>query len=120
MELSPFQRFAAFGIVVLVLAGLGAYLFAPRWTGAAVRHQATEPRSGTHPRAQRSASAAASGPASPDIYRWLPFTESGLASAAGAATAFAGHYGTYSYTETTQAYLAPMRPLMTSQLAGVL
>lgn len=117
MELSPFQRFAAFGIVVLVLAGLGAYLFAPRWSAAAGRHHGTKP--GAAP-AQPLPSAAASGSASPDIYQWLPFTESGLASAAGAATAFAGHYGTYSYTESTQAYLAPMRPLMTSQLAGVL
>lgn len=120
MELSPFQRFAAFGIVVLVLAGLGAYLFAPRWSAAAGRHHGTKPGAASQPPAQPLPSAAASGSASPDIYQWLPFTESGLASAAGAATAFAGHYGTYSYTESTQAYLAPMRPLMTSQLAGVL
>jgi hypothetical protein len=120
MELSPFQRFAAFGIVVLVLAGLGAYLFAPRWSAAAGRHHGTKPGAASQAPAQPLPSAAASGSASPDIYQWLPFTESGLASAAGAATAFAGHYGTYSYTENTQAYLAPMRPLMTSQLAGVL
>ena len=34
--------------------------------------------------------------------------------------AFATAYGTYSYTQSTQAYLARMRPLITTQLATVL
>lgn len=120
MELSPVQRFAAFVVVVLVLAGLGAYLFLPHWVSAAGRHRVTNPGSASHAPARPPRSPAASVSASPDIYQWLPFTQSGLASAAGTATAFAGHYGTYSYTESTQAYLSPMRPLMTTQLATVL
>src|SRR6266567_3974699 len=97
MELSPFQRFAAFTVVVLVLAGLGAYLFLPQSRAAG---------SGRQP--------------SPDIYQWLPFTQAGLASAANTTTSFAARYGTFSSTESTQAYLAPMRSLVTSQLAVVL
>jgi hypothetical protein len=120
MELSPFQRFAAFVVVVLVLAGLVAYLFLPRWSSAADRHRGTNPGSASQAATQLPSSPAASGTASPDIYQWLPFTQSGLASAAGTTTAFAGHYGTYSYAESTQAYLSPMRPLMTTQLAMVL
>ncbi len=120
MELSPFQRFAAFAVVVLVLAGLGAYLFVPHWISAAGRHRVAHHGTASQAPTQHPPSPAASGSASPDIYQWLPFTESGLASAAGTTTAFAGHYGTYSYTESTQAYLSPMRPLMTTLLAGVL
>lgn len=132
MELSPFQRFAAFAVVVLVLAGLGVYLFLPHLSSAASRHPGTNPAPASKPPAASDAPAAsqaptqpptgatASGSASPDIYQWLPFTESGLASAAGTTTAFAGHYGTYSYNESAQAYLSPMRPLITSQLAVVL
>lgn len=56
----------------------------------------------------------------PDIYQWLPFTQAGLASAAAVTTEFATDYGTYSYSQTTLAYLAPMRSLMSDQLAGVL
>src|SRR5258708_8722703 len=120
MELSPFQRFAAFAVVVLVLAGLGAYLFVPHWISAAGRHRVAHHGTARQAPTQHPPSPAASGSASPDIYQWLPFTESGLASAAGTTTAFAGHYGTYSYTESAQAYLSPMRPLMTTPLAGVL
>jgi hypothetical protein len=120
MELSPFQRLAAFVVVAAVLAGLGAYLFAPRFISSPGRHRGTHrglaSQAPTHP----PPSPAASKSASPDIYQWLPFTKSGLASAASTTTAFAGHYGTYSYTESTQAYLSPMRPLMTTQLAGLL
>ncbi len=39
---------------------------------------------------------------------------------ASATTTFAQHYGTFSYTQSAQAYLAPLQPLMTSQLAVVL
>ncbi len=56
----------------------------------------------------------------PDIYNWLPFTPSGLASAARVATRFAADYGTFSYRQTTNAYLAPMRPLITNQLVDLL
>jgi len=56
----------------------------------------------------------------PDIYQWLPFTESGLASAARVTVAFGNDYGTFSYTENTASYLAPMQPLITPQLAQLL
>lgn len=120
MELSPFQRFSAFVTVVLVLAGLGAYLFLPRWSSVPGQHHGTKSGQASQGPIQPPPSPAAYGSPSPDIYQWLPFTQSGLASAAGTTTAFAGHYGTYSYTESTQEYLAPMRPLMTTQLTAVL
>src|SRR5215468_9259624 len=118
MELSPVKRFAAFAVVVLVLVGLGAYLFLPR-------SQAADRLAGTsHPRSASPAPARSSPDSThlagvPHIYQWLPFTSAGLANAAAAATAFAQHYGTFSYVQSTQAYLAPMRPLITPELAVV-
>jgi len=56
----------------------------------------------------------------PDIYQWLPFTSSGLASAAGVAVRFGTDYGTFSYSQNTAAYLRPMRPLITGQLAELI
>ena len=60
------------------------------------------------------------GPGAADIYQWLPFTQASLTSAAGVTTQFAADYGTFSYGQSTAAYLAPMRPLMTSELAQVI
>jgi hypothetical protein len=122
MELTPVQRFAAFAVVVLVLAGLGAYLFLPR-SSAATDRGATHPRQASQsprPGPASPASPAPGGPAAPDIYQWLPFTQAGLASAATTTTTFAKDYGTYSYTQSAESYLAPMRRLMTGQLAVVL
>ncbi len=135
MELSPLKRFAIFAVVVLVLGGLGVYLFLPQSSVAdgrthpGGRHHSSQPGTGrsssvppgTSPGSPGSpASPAPSGSSAPDIYQWLPFSQAGLAAAAARTTTFAARYGTYSYTESTQAYLAPMRPLMTSQLATVL
>jgi hypothetical protein len=129
MELSPVQRFAAFVVVVLVLAGLAAYLFLPRPSaadggGVGAHHRcansASARRCPSPAPKPRSASPLPSGQAAPDIYQWLPFTQAGLASAANVTTTFAQHYGTYAYTQSAQAYLAPMVPLMTSELAVVL
>ena len=120
MELTPVQRVAAFAVVVLVLAGLGVYLFLPRPSAAADAGGASHRHSPSPTNGPSSASPVPSGEAQPDIYQWLPFTQAGLASAAAATTAFARDYGTYSYSETTQAYLAPMRPLMSDQLAAVI
>src|SRR5215470_17415126 len=121
MDLSPVQRFAAFVVVVLVLAGLGAYLFLPHPSAADNRSAGVNHRCAHSASARRSASPAPSGPAAPpDIFQWLPFTQAGLASAARVTTTFAQHYGTFSYRQSAQAYLAPMVPLMTSQLAVVL
>ena len=126
MELSPFQRLAAFAVVVLVLAGLGAYLFLPQSPATGSGRSPSHPGSSSPAPAPSpggpapSGQATPSGQAAPDIYQWLPFTQAGLASAANATTSFAARYGTFSYTEGTQAYLAPMRPLITSQLAVAL
>lgn len=127
MELTPAQRLVTFLIVVLVLAGLGVYLLLPKSSDSA----SAQPRSSPTPSQPVSPTAtglSSSSPASPpptaahapDIYSWLPFTPSGLASAARVTTAFAADYGTYSYRQSTASYLAPMKPMITSQLAELL
>src|SRR5712692_8312556 len=123
MELSPFQRFASFAAVVIVLAGLAVYLFLPAAAGSdsgAPGPAASSPAgSPTVPAASGQAAPTATaspGTPVPDIYRWLPFTSSGLASAAQVAVRFGADYGTFSYSAAVAAYLAPMRPLITSQL----
>jgi len=128
MELTPAQRLITFAVVVLVLAGLGVYLFLPKSSDGA----AAQPRSSPTP-SHQPASPAATGPTSsspaapppssgndPDIYSWLPFTQAGLASAARVTTTFAADYGTYSYRRNAASYLAPMKPLITGQLAELL
>ncbi len=137
MELTPVQRLVTFALIVLVLGGLGVYLFLPKSTdGAAAAgrpHSTPSARPGTpggpgsvRPTPAPSSAPATTTPASPpasqvtDIYNWLPFTSSGLASAARAATTFAADYGTFSYQQSTSSYLAPMKPLMTSQLADLI
>lgn len=127
------QRIVAFAAVVLVLAGLGVYLFLPRSSaaaggqaGPAARRGSAQPGAGHGSSASPGAGQASTpspSPAvssAPDIYQWLPFTQAALTAAAARTTSFATAYGTYSYTESAQAYLAPMRALMTSQLATVL
>ena len=123
MELSTFQRFAAFAVVVLVLAGLGAYLFLPQSSaaGGSPRPPPSGPASPTHgPSPASPGSPGSSGTAAPNIYQWLPFTQSDLSIASATTISFAAHYGTFSYTQSAQAYLAPMRPEVTSQLADVI
>ncbi len=122
MELSPVQRFAAFAVIVLVLAGLGVYLFLPQSSAAGGSPRPTHSGSVSPSRGPSPAPSGAgpSGQAVPDIYQWLPFTQSDLASASATTISFAAHYGTFSYTQSAQAYLAPMRPEITSQLADVL
>lgn len=128
MELTPVQRLITFAVVVLVLAGLGFYLFLPKSSDGA----SAQPRSGPAP-SHQSVSPTATGltsspPATPspsagnapDIYNWLPFTPSGLAGAARVTTKFAADYGTYSYRQNTASYLAPMKSLITGQLAELL
>jgi len=120
MELSPVQRFAAFAAAVLVLAGLGAYLFLPQSSAAGTGQPPSSPRSSGPRASEGQGSPAPAGQGLPDIYQWLPFTRAGLANAAATTIAFATHYGTYSYRQSAQEYLAPMRPLITSQLAVAL
>jgi hypothetical protein len=128
MELTPAQRLITFAIIVLVLGGLGVYLFMPKSDGASAASRpapsaTTSPRSsgsgGSPPAVAPSApptTASAPGKA-PDIYAWLPFTESALASAAQVTTRFAADYGTFSYRESGTSYLAPMKSIITEQLA---
>jgi hypothetical protein len=123
MELSSTQRAVSFLAIVLVLAGLCVYLFLPSASGAAGRAPGHAHRSSA-PASQSPAPTGptpAGGPAGPaDIYRWLPFSRAGLTAAASVTDRFAADYGTFSYTETAAAYLASMRPWVTSQLAQLL
>jgi hypothetical protein len=134
-ELSPAQRKIAFVLVVLVFAALGFALLrsttrSPARAGAAPPAPGPSAPAAPAPSASPSASAPAgapgtgapppSGPAEPDIYQWLPFTQPELGAAARTVVSFADHYGTYSYTENAASYLAPMRSLITSQLGQLL
>ena len=111
------SRIITFALAVIVLVGLGVYLFLPQSSAAGKqpRHRTSPPPSRT-PTPHSSAPAA--GPV--NIYQWLPFTQAGLASAAALTTEFAKDYGTYSYRQDTAAYLAPMRPLASSELVQVI
>lgn len=130
MELPPLQRLVAFVAIVIVLVGLGVYLFLPSASGAG--RAGPQPGSSTSagPVGPAPSDPATSDPATPqataapgqppDIYQWLPFTSAGLASAARVTARFGTDYGTFSYSEDTAAYLAPLRPLVTTQLAELI
>jgi hypothetical protein len=131
MELSATQRKLVFAVIVFVLAGLGVYLISRIDSGsgqaspAPTRPAAQHPRrpARTSPASSPSSSAPAVSPSAtstqaPDIYQWLPFTKSGLASAASLTVRFGQVYGTFSYTEKTSAYLNSLRSLISTQLAG--
>ncbi len=55
-----------------------------------------------------------------DIYSWLPFTQQGLAAAAGVTVKFLVAYNTYSYTESPADYVGAMNGLITGPLATTL
>jgi hypothetical protein len=127
---SPFWRRVAFGAIVCVLVGLGAYLIGPAAHGSGKLAAAASggASSSARPAAPASASPeAGSGSAAgssasaqagqPDIYQWLPFTQAGLAAAASVVTRFGDAYGTYSYTESAHAYAATLSPVTSAQLA---
>jgi hypothetical protein len=119
MELSPAARRAVFVVIVCGFAALGAYLLGP-----AAHRSTTVDRPSAGGRSARPSATAdqarAATPArgQPDIYRWLPFTQSGLAAAAGTAVRFGNAYGTYSYTEGAAAYAASLQPITSAQLVG--
>ena len=125
MELTQGQRRLAFVVTVLVLAGLGAFLLRPG-THASGPPPATTPPPRTPPSTASGVSAVASPSAVPvptgsvDIYRWLPFSPSALATAAGVTQQFGADYGTFSYTESASAYVGRMQGLVTSQLSTTL
>ena len=124
MDLSAGQQKALFAVVVVVLAGLGAYLIA----SPGGNHPATSPSPSVSPStpAQAAGSPSAApvpsptGSSSVDIYQWLPFTEQELAQAAAVTTRVATDYNTFTYTETAAGYVAPMNGLITSQLSQTL
>ena len=137
MDLSPAQRVLAFVGIVVVLGGMGAYLLIPgvrsavgQGHGAAGATPSTS-ASGARgtaaaPPAGSAAPAASVSPvptpagSAPDIYQWLPFSQSDLAKAASVAEAFGAAYDTFSYRESTSSYLASLRGLATSELSATL
>jgi hypothetical protein len=132
MEPISGQRKAVFVLVVLVLAGLGAYLLVPSVFGARPASRAgrsSPPGTGAGnpatsapvaaappvPTATATGGAAESG--APDIYQWLPFTRPELGAAASVVTKFGVEYGTFSYTENSARYVGVMRNLITPALS---
>ena len=76
---------------------------------------------GTGPEGSGSAGTGSEGSGSdgqPDIYQWLPFTPAGLAAAASVVTRFGDAYGTYSYTESADAYAATLSPVTSADLTA--
>ena len=127
MDLTASQRKAVFGLIVVVLAGLGVYMFVPatRGSGPAAsppspRHSAAAPAASPAAPTASPVPVAAGTPSAPDIYQWLPFTQSGLATAASVTTEFSDAYGTWSYSQGARAYVATMRNLATPDLSQVL
>jgi hypothetical protein len=121
MDLSAGQQKALFAVVVVVLAGLGAYLIA----SSGGKHPATAPSAApSTPQAAGSPSAvpapSPAGTSGVDIYQWLPFTEPELAQAAAVTTRVVIDYDTFTYTETAAGYVAPMNGLITGQLSQTL
>jgi hypothetical protein len=135
MDLSPAQRVLAFVAIVVVLGGMGAYLLIPgvrsavgQGHGPAGATPSTSapgargtspsaPVSGTAPTAPASPTPVGS---APDIYQWLPFSQTDLARAVSVTEAFGAAYDTFSYRESTSGYLASLRGLSTSELSATL
>jgi hypothetical protein len=120
---SPVWRRVTFAVIVCVLVALGAYLVGPvahrdRPPGKEPAHQPGAAGSTRPATVPSSPVAGTTSPQSgqPDIYQWLPFTQSGLAAAAATVTRFGAAYGTYSYAESASAYGASLRPVTSASL----
>ena len=126
MDLTAGQRKAVFGLIVVVLAGLGVYMFVPATRGGPAaspsppRHSAAAPAAAPATPTASPVPVAAGTPSAPDIFQWLPFTQSELATAASVVTEFSDAYGTWSYSQNAQAYAATMRDLSTPELSQFL
>lgn len=128
MELTSRQRLLTFVIIVLALAGIGAYLFVSGTakhnpSASATHHPSTPAASTSAPAApptpiQSSGSTATSSQA--NIYNWLPFSQQQLSQAASVVQEFSAYYGTYSYNESTASYINRMAPFAVSQLLKVI
>jgi hypothetical protein len=123
VAITPLARRITFGLIVFVLVGLGAYLIGPAAHGSG---PASSPPARPHPASAGSSAASSSPPVAapdpttsgaPDIYQWLPFTPAELGAAASTVRQFGTAYGTFSYTETPSAYIAPIARLASPQLA---
>jgi hypothetical protein len=122
MEMSTLQRRLTFGLIVLALAGLAVYLIGSVARGSgSPQHQAGSPAPSSPAPSPTPSASAPPGPAAPstgpDIYQWLPFTQSGLAAAASVAQRFGAAYGTFSYTESASGYAASLQQLSSQALA---
>jgi len=132
MELTPAQRKLVFAVVVLALAGLGAFLFLPGSLLGSKRDQGQPAASSqtVHHTASPQPTGGGLGAAPPppppsdtsgvNIYQWLPFSKAGLAAAANVAKTFTTDYVNYSYTESAASYVGRMNGLITAQLAASL
>jgi hypothetical protein len=134
MDLNPAQRKLVFAAVVLVLAGLGAFLIIQ---GPLGKHGNTGHGRAVGLTQPLSTPSSAPGLGSPEpttgglgstlppgtgvnIYQWLPFTQAGLRAAADVARRFAAAYASYSYTQSAASYERQMNGLVTPQLASVI
>jgi hypothetical protein len=126
MDLTPGQRKAVFAVVVLALAGLGAFLILPSMRGPQGRPAAaTQSLHSASPTTQPASPAGLGSTPRPagngaNIYQWLPFSQAGLTAAANVVRQFAADYSTYSYTESAATFVHRMRGLVTAQLSVTL
>ena len=121
MELSSGQQRVLFVVVVLALAGLGAYLIGGRHTAATpppVRPTVSAAPAATSAPASAPATTNAGGGA--NIYQWLPFTQQDLTEASRTTVTFASDYENWTYTEPAAAYIAKMSGLVTTEFAATL
>ena len=126
MDLTSAQRRMAFIVIVLALAGLGAFLLWPRASPTASR-AASGPTAHAATSAPAAVPSSRAAPASPapsgrgvNIYQLVPFSQADLTEAAGVVRRFCTDYATYSYTESAGSYVGRMRGLVTSELAATL
>jgi len=134
MDLNPAQRKLVFAAVVLVLAGLGAFLIIQ---GPLGKHGKADHGRAVGLTQPLSTPSSAPGLGSPEpttgglgstlppgtgvnIYQWLPFTQAGLRAAADVVRRFAAAYASYSYTQSAARYERQMDGLVTPQLASVI
>jgi hypothetical protein len=122
MDLTSAQRRMAFIVIVLALAGLGAFLLWPRSSPAASTPAAHPATSAPAPAPSSPAAPASPVPSGPgvNIYQLLPFSRADLTDAAGVVRRFCSDYATYSYTESAGSYVGRMRGLITPELAATL
>jgi hypothetical protein len=134
MDLTSAQRKLVFAAVVVALAALGAFLIIPatldrnagdghgQAVGDTTPLRSTSPTPGTGGQTAAPGGLGSTPPpgTGPGIYAWLPFTQSGLASAADLVRRFAQAYASYTYTQSAASYERQLGTLVTTQLAAVL